>query len=380
MKICLINNLYKPYSRGGAERVLELILQGLNDLGHEVNIITTCPIFISPKSNINDKIFYIPSTYHFWDKIPLILRPFFHFFNIFNIFTAYKVLKILKKNNIEIVITNNLLGLNLLFLNFFKKNNLKHLHILHDIQLLHPSGLMLYGNENILNTRLARVYQSITKRFIGNADKIISPSKWLLSEHINRGFFKNNKTEFVRNPVKIAPNKRLIEKTSSKSSFSLLYVGLLSEAKGVEVLLKAFEKIPIRGKIKLSLVGKNLIGNRLNSYLTKFNNIDYVGTLSHNEVIKKMLHSDILIMPSLCYENSPTVIYEAINIGLPVIASDIAGIPELVDMGKITLFRPGDSDALYRIMEKQIKYSENSFINSNTIFDTPKDYCKKILS
>ena len=43
-----------------------------------------------------------------------------------------------------------------------------------------------------------------------------------------------------------------------------------------------------------------------------------------------MLDADILCVPSLWFENSPLVIYEAFHCGLPVIASRIGGIPELV--------------------------------------------------
>ena len=43
MKICLINNLYKPFNRGGAEKVAETIVDGLIKAGHEVFIISTKP-------------------------------------------------------------------------------------------------------------------------------------------------------------------------------------------------------------------------------------------------------------------------------------------------------------------------------------------------
>ena len=43
---------------------------------------------------------------------------------------------------------------------------------------------------------------------------------------------------------------------------------------------------------------------------------------------------DVLLVPSLCYENSPTVIYELLALGVPVLAADIGGVAELIREGK----------------------------------------------
>jgi glycosyltransferase involved in cell wall biosynthesis len=68
-----------------------------------------------------------------------------------------------------------------------------------------------------------------------------------------------------------------------------------------------------------------------------------------------MKNANCLIVPSLCYENSPTVIYEAIAVGLPIIASKIGGITELLlDYGGI-MFDPGDERELSDKMNWIIK-------------------------
>ena len=60
---------------------------------------------------------------------------------------------------------------------------------------------------------------------------------------------------------------------------------------------------------------------------------------------------DVLIVPSLCYENTPTVIYEALASGTPVIASDQGGMRELVQTYRGGwLFSRGDAQALAQIM------------------------------
>jgi glycosyltransferase involved in cell wall biosynthesis len=74
-----------------------------------------------------------------------------------------------------------------------------------------------------------------------------------------------------------------------------------------------------------------------------------------------MVNSDILCIPSIWAENSPGVVIHALSLGLPVIGSDKAGIPELVEDGKNGLLvPPGDmlawQVALERILDPGALY------------------------
>ena len=62
----------------------------------------------------------------------------------------------------------------------------------------------------------------------------------------------------------------------------------------------------------------------------------YVGGRSHEDVIRYMSAADVLVLPSYG-EGLPTVLVEAGSVGLPVIASRVGGIPELLDDGRGTL-------------------------------------------
>ena len=62
--------------------------------------------------------------------------------------------------------------------------------------------------------------------------------------------------------------------------------------------------------------------------------IIFHGWLYHQNLSPLLKKIDVVVVPSLCYENSPTVIYESLSIGLPVIAADIGGLAELIKEGK----------------------------------------------
>lgn len=66
---------------------------------------------------------------------------------------------------------------------------------------------------------------------------------------------------------------------------------------------------------------------------------------------------DFTVVPSVWYENLPGVVYESLSYGIPVIASNIGGIPEMVEDGKNgLLFEPGNADEL---LQKLVQVSDN---------------------
>ena len=76
-------------------------------------------------------------------------------------------------------------------------------------------------------------------------------------------------------------------------------------------------------------------------------NVEFVGRLDGEEMVSFYRGARGLVLPSTNYEMCPLVIGEAMSQGVPVIASDIGGIPELVNDGVTgLLFEPGHSGRL----------------------------------
>ncbi|MFH0819675.1 MAG: glycosyltransferase [bacterium] len=99
------------------------------------------------------------------------------------------------------------------------------------------------------------------------------------------------------------------------------------------------------------IVGKGKKINRAKIIARQNPQIVFRGQLNHEELPKIFSKIDFTIVPSFCYENSPTVIYESFSFGVPVIASDIGGVAELIEVGKTGfIFAPGDEEDLLRLM------------------------------
>lgn len=352
MKICLVNNLYYPYERGGAERVVAMSVAGLKKAGHESFVICSGVRWRLEKGSgpAGEKVYYLPAynfcSYQNLNRLPLLGRLFWRGLDIINVFTLSAFKKVIKKERPSVVITHNLTGLSLLFPRWLARENIRHAHYLHDIQLLHPSGLLLYGQEKSLDAWPAKFYQSLARRFFAGAPLALSPSHWLLKMHMKRGFFSSSQALVLPNPIAGAP---IASRRSTGADPEFLYVGQITRPKGVLLLFGAFsDYLAGGGRGHLRIVGAGDLD--FAPWRKKFGErLICVGKKNSRQVLAAMSAADVLIVPSLCYENSPTVIHEAMLAGLPVIAADLGGIPELLK-GSGLLFTPGSQKDLSRQM------------------------------
>ncbi len=118
-----------------------------------------------------------------------------------------------------------------------------------------------------------------------------------------------------------------------------MYLGQVEGHKGVLFLVKTFlhflqnlsgpEKKPI-----LHIAGSGSELGRVKQLTT--NNKQFVihGKLDRSALPALFATSDVTVVPSLCYENSPTVIFESFSFGVPVLASNVEGIAELIQDGE----------------------------------------------
>jgi glycosyltransferase involved in cell wall biosynthesis len=138
-------------------------------------------------------------------------------------------------------------------------------------------------------------------------------------------------------------------KTISKSRpLKLLFVGGLSQRKGIANLFSAVEKL--KNSVELTVIGNKPKNNcpALNEALSKHR---WINSLSHAEVLKTMKEHDVLLFPSL-FEGFGLVITEAMSQGTPVITTDRTAGPDLIEHGRNGwLTEAGSSEALQESIE-----------------------------
>ncbi len=142
-----------------------------------------------------------------------------------------------------------------------------------------------------------------------------------------------------------------------KRTVRLLYVGALVPKKGLQTLFEALADPAFRD-VNLLVVGAGYYASELKAMC---NNVGlgertrWTGSLPPADVAEIMRSSDILCLPSFT-EGSPNVIKEAMASGLPVLATRVGGIPDLVNHGKTgLLFEPGNVRNLRQCLKELVQ-------------------------
>lgn len=138
------------------------------------------------------------------------------------------------------------------------------------------------------------------------------------------------------------------------------YLGQIAPHKGVHVLLQAVRQIP-RVPLLVRLYG-NLAPfpkytARLREFVAEDQRVRFAGMYHSPAELQTILRGlDVIVVPSVWYENSPNVILESFAHHTPVIVSNLGGMAELVQDGENGLrFAPGDAADLARVLRRLVE-------------------------
>lgn len=197
--------------------------------------------------------------------------------------------------------------------------------------------------DSLYRNILFPLYKHVESKLVKSCDKLTVVSKSLQNEFLEN--YSVN-SEIIYNGVD--PN--LFSHNKMKKENAVLFTGKLSVGKGVTELLTLAELLSkSHPKVTLYLIGNGPLKNKLQKLIKKKQllNIKLINYLSHSELIEYYNRSLIYILPSY-YEGFPTTILEAMSCKLPVIATNISGIPEQIEDGINGYLTPvADADFLY---------------------------------
>jgi glycosyltransferase involved in cell wall biosynthesis len=120
-----------------------------------------------------------------------------------------------------------------------------------------------------------------------------------------------------------------------------LFVGRLSPEKGVRTLLNGWRSLKM--PVPLVIVGEGHCDSEVITACAEVPSIQWLGRVGKDMVIELMKRARFLVLPSECYESFPLAIVEAFGCALPVVASSLGAMAELVDNSRTGLtFRASD--------------------------------------
>ncbi len=362
MRILFINVLYAPFIGGGAEIVLKDLVEGMYNLGHEVKVLSFWDK--NDKEEVIDGITVyrakIPNLWFPYGKIkpPFFKRRLWHILDIYNPISKKIVVKQIKDFKPDIISIHNVYGWSCSIWDAVNESNVPAIQVLHDLYLLCPRNMFKFKNSTICKTRCltCKIMRFPYKLKSNKLKAVVGVSNFILNKYLEYGYFK-------KVPIKkVIYNSRnlktlVIKKSKYSNYINFGFIGALVRSKGIEVLLKAFNKIK-KPNYRLFVAGSGT--QDYEKYLKskyKDDSIIFMGRVEPKDFFEKV---DITIVPSIWYEPLGMVVIESFAFGIPVIGSNIGGIPEMIIEGvNGMLFDPyKEGDLEEKILKFETEISE----------------------
>jgi glycosyltransferase involved in cell wall biosynthesis len=359
LRILICSSFFPPHYLGGAELVAYQQAKILKAMGHEVRVfagrLSANPVrahgvkidtaeFHTTRVNLSAQEISGAS----WD--------------VHNPAVAREFSKVLDEFSPDLVHFHNLVGLSLLMLEECHQRRVPMVMTLHDYwgicfkntllkndgSLCKQGGLACLGCREMLTgdfplpspVRNAHVLLTLRK-----VNRFIAPSHYLAQQYAANGI-PAEKLSVIKNGIAL---ERFTAVHRHEDGLVLGFIGHLGRHKGLDVLLRALALIDLK-KVRLLVVGTGDEASHLKTLCRELGlekSVTFHGHIENARIPAMYQKMDVLMVPSVWPENSPVTITEAMASGIPVIASDVGGIGELVDDGVTGfLVPPDDSPAL----------------------------------
>jgi len=226
-----------------------------------------------------------------------------------------------------------------------KKTGIPYVCTLHNFRLLCPSAILFYEGKAFLNSLTEHFPITAVRK--GVYKHSIPLTFWLavsMKLHQRLGIWKtvhrfivlsrHAKEIFLSSRLGIREEKFVIKpnfcfsppyvKVEDQNFF--LYVGRLSEEKGIRLLLSVFS----RSRYTLKIIGDGPLLSEVMQAAAANNNIQFLGSKTKGEVFELLGSCTALIFPSIWFEGMPLTIIEAFACGTPVITSELGAMEFMV--------------------------------------------------
>ncbi|HKA38130.1 MAG TPA: glycosyltransferase [Burkholderiales bacterium] len=230
---------------------------------------------------------------------------------------------------------------------------------LHNFRLMCVQAMFLYDGR-VCEDCLGHVpWRGVTRKCYRNSGLQSAALAVMLGVHRTLGTFRDKVTRYIAlnefcrrkfvegglpaSRISVKPNFVDVERpVAGGARHGGLYVGRLAPEKGIDVLMQALRELP---GVAIDVIGVGPEQHQVEAHPQ----LNVLGWLAHGEIYERMRRASYLVMPSIWYENFPRTLVEAYANGLPVIASHLGALPELVEHGRTgLLFEAGSAHDLAR--------------------------------
>ncbi|MHA2284049.1 MAG: glycosyltransferase family 4 protein, partial [Promethearchaeota archaeon] len=271
-----------------------------------------------------------------------------------------------KKHNFDIVHISNLVNMPDFFLKLIGSNipsvTTVHTTLKSQSHIQGTTNLRTINKEPIerLTSLFYPVLQCCESVYLKKSVNLITVSEWV-KNFISSKHLKNVRVIYNGvDPEKFSPHNNHSAEFSFLEKIRkpiVLYIGRLLTLKGIDILIKSIKQVVTKYNVYFLLAGTGNINRwKKQLYGVSKENYGFLGYVDYEKINYLYTKADLFVLPSFT-ESFPLVILEAMASGVPVIATNVGGIPEIIEDKKDgILIAPNDpavlSDSIIMLINK----------------------------
>lgn len=353
MNILFLHGFYAPHVGGGAEIVVRQVAEGLQRRGNQVSVLVT-----GPASGLHEEVLDGVRIYraglhnlywHFTQTRPNpLLRLGWHYRDRYNRSMRQFVREVIRRERPDVVMCNNLTGWSISAWDEISAAGLPIVQVLHDLYLLCPKDTMFNkGRSCERQCGLCSAFRRQHASLSAQVSAVIGVSHFVLDRIVAHGYFPNASRHVVHNSTRPSGMVRAVPRPSHSGLLRFGFIGTLSENKGVGWLIEQFQGLSINATLDIAGCGKLDYEQRIKA-LADPTKVRFVGYQPSAQFMQSI---DVLVVPSIWAEPFGLVAVEGCAQHLPIIATDMGGLPEIIqDNVNGLLCTPSDPDSLGRAL------------------------------
>lgn len=249
------------------------------------------------------------------------------------------------------------------------------------IYLVSKKADIIYSRDDIplyvvglLNIK--RVYEAHTPRFnfftkkvLKNVERIISISGGLKDFYVSNGI-DEEKIMVAHDAASLTDSKEKISKNEIRKKLGItldkkvaLYIGRVDTWKGVKTLFEASRALEEKNIVTVIIGGEE---KQIEILRKEYPNVQFLGYKPYKEVFQNQQAGDVLVLPNTgkddisCFYTSPLKLFTYMSSGIPIVASDLPSIREVLNEDSVIFFEPDNSDSLTKAIIETLQDKNHS--------------------
>jgi glycosyltransferase involved in cell wall biosynthesis len=369
LRVLTVLSTFPPHSYGGGEISAINLSRWLVKEGHEVGIITAAD---KDEPELRGEIveglrvwrLRFPRPYTFWNHVKASIwqKPLWYLQDHFDPRNRNLMASVLDSFKPDCVNIHVVTGLGYNSLREIGRRKVPTVYFLHDLSLACLWGGMFKSGKICFKQCLkCRLVSHIRFSNVASIPLLgfCSPSRANLARAASLLPLEKYKTTSIYN-ANAYPGPTATRTKADHVRF--LFVGRLDKSKGVDLLLSVLECLSQTYQFTIDLLGDGAQTKALGARFAHYEWCHFEGHVPQEQVSNYIMRSDALCVPSIWPENSPGIIHHALELGLPVLGSDIGGIPELIDHEKSGLLITANDFGSWKAAIKSVLESPTKLV------------------